>query len=56
MDDTERSASDIAGISRASTAGEEDGEAGSYNPKPAASDDQKEAYEDSYSKGRDKAD
>lgn len=55
MDDKERSAPDLADIDRASRAGEDDGAEGNYDPKSEDTDDQKEAYEQSYGKARDKA-
>lgn len=52
-DDEDRSASDLADIDRASRAGEEDGAAGNYDPKSEDTDDQKEAYEQSYGESKD---
>jgi hypothetical protein len=54
-DDKDRSASDLADIDRASSAGERDAAEGNYDPKSEDTDDQKEAYEQSYGKARDKA-
>lgn len=54
-DEKERSASDIADIERASRAGEDDGAKNDYKPNSADTDDQKEAYDQSWGKGYDKA-
>ena len=51
--DDGRSASDIAAIERASSAGHEDGKSNDYAPNSADTDDQKEAYDSSWGKGHD---
>jgi len=50
-DEDGRSASDLADIDRASSAGQEDGESGDHDSEgklAGDTDDQKEAYEQSY--------
>jgi len=52
-EDEDRSASDLADIDRASRAGEDDAAEGNYDPKSEDTDDQKEAYEQSYGESKD---